>query len=641
VNGSLGSESGGILLLTALLMFFFVVLGSVAVDLGNFYVHKRHLQTQVDAAALAGGGLFGLCFSQPVDTAYAAMTNEANRYAGVGTGTPALALPNTQVGGANQGTITMRYQKQTYAAGGPTDLDVEEDVNSCLTEKLMFDVKGTEEDLPSLILNFGDKIVPFLNLDGPTSLGTVRAHARVELKKVIIFKGSLPLAVPEVRPRHVTATFVNAAGDVVSTFGLTGPTPSGSLNAWTGTGSVTVPSGAMLGVRIGVGQVAGVCGAANKSGGVGYVCYDYSSFTTGLVSIAGWSSAGTPESPARSSFELSPVTCSGSPFFSELAPLTGGATCSAAVQAKLHFSGDEEADPASVETFEATVRGPGGFSETRALTESGGEWSTGYSFEIPVDDGPYTISLDWEYEGGRKESFSTVQRFYSASDDSGPVKGVSLSSSAGNPYSLPSGTQTISVGVGLEGNLKLTPTDEMVMLRLTGGSRSSAVACDGPGADEFRDAIINGCTTPYQINEAGICPDPLPPPGAADCVPTQTGTTAGPTLQALDTRFSACPPYNWPTYPTGDPRVVPLMITDFSALGGSGTTDVPVTNFATFYVAGWTGSTCSTNEPPPFDVKKGAIWGHFVKYAEPDPNAATGATCNPDTVTPCVPKLTR
>ena len=83
------------------------------------------------------------------------------------------------------------------------------------------------------------------------------------------------------------------------------------------------------------------------------------------------------------------------------------------------------------------------------------------------------------------------------------------------------------------------------------------------------------------------------------------------------------------------------MVTDFSALGGSGMTEVPVTNFATFYVAGWTGSKCGTNPAPPFDVKKGAIWGHFIKYAQPDPNAEARDTCDPTSVTPCVPVLTR
>jgi hypothetical protein len=637
LTARVGSETGGILILTAMLMIFFVVLGSVAIDLGNWYVHKRHLQTQVDAAALAGGGLFALCFSQPA-TAYADMQAEATRYSGVGASD--LVHPNTQVGGANQGSLSMLYQSKTYDADGPGPDDTELG-DPCLTPSLMFDVKGIEEDLPTLILGFGGKVVPLLNVTGISSFGTMRTHARVQLKKIITFKGSLPLAVPEIRPKKVTATFVDAAGGVVGTVDLTGPTASGRLNAWSGTGSVAVPAGQKLGVRIGVGQVTGTCGKANGSGGTGYVCYDYSDFTTGLVSIVGWSAAGTRTSPQTASFEISPVTCSGSPFFSEVAPLSGGATCAAAIQAKLHFTGPA-AVPADVQTFEATVKGPKGFNETRALTESGGEWSTGYTFAIPVDEGPYDVSLRWKYSGpGPAQSFTNVQRFYSASDDSGPIKEFSLSAATGNAYSLPAGTQSVTVRVGLEGNLQLTPPGEMVMLRLTGGSRSSAVACDGPGADNFRESIVNGCTTPYQINSAALCPDPAPPAGPADCVPTQTGTTAGPTLQGLDERFASCPAYDYPDYELGDPRVIPLMITDFSALGGSGTTDVPVTNFATFYVAGWTGSTCSDNPDPPFEVKKGAIWGHFVKYAEPDPNAESGPTCDLTTVTPCVPVLTR
>jgi hypothetical protein len=624
----LTSEGGGIVVLTAMLMMFFVLLGTVAVDVGNWYVHKRHLQTQVDAAALAGGGLFGLCFAQPA-TAHAAIENEATRYSGVGA--TDLAYPNTQVGGTNQGTMTMLYQSKTYGSGGPGPDDTQEG-NPCLTPGLMFDVKGVEQALPTLL--------PF---PGITSLGTVRTHARVQLKKIVSFKGSLPLAVPEVSPKHVTATFVDEAGGVVSSFELSGPTASGSLNAWTGAGSVEVPAASMLGVRIGVGQVAGVCGEANKTGGVGYVCYDYSSFDTGLVSIAGYSPAGTPTAPVRSSFEVWPVTaCSGSSFFSETSLSTGATDCAASVQAKLHFASGV-ALPADVKTFKATVTGPAGFKASSDLTESAGVWSTGYTLPIPVDGGPYDVSLEWQYTGGTKQTLSTVQRLYSGSDDSGPVKVVSLTGIGGTgaPYALAAGTHTVGVNVGLEGSLQLTPADEMVLLRLTGGSRSSAVACDGSGANEFRNAIVNGCQTPYQLNAAGICPDPSPPAGPADCVQTQTGTVAGPTLQALDDRFAACPSYDWPTYELEDPRLVPLMITDFSALGGSGTTEVPVTNFATFYVAGWTGSKCGVNPPPPFDVKKGAIWGHFVKHAKPDPNAETGGVCNLDSLVPCVPVLIR
>jgi hypothetical protein len=83
------------------------------------------------------------------------------------------------------------------------------------------------------------------------------------------------------------------------------------------------------------------------------------------------------------------------------------------------------------------------------------------------------------------------------------------------------------------------------------------------------------------------------------------------------------------------------MITDFSALGGSGTTDVPVTNFAAFYITGWTDSTCGNNQAPPGDVKKGAIWGHFIKYVAPDPNSGGTDTCDPLAITPCIPVLVK
>ncbi len=524
----------------------------------------------------------------------------------------------------------MRYQSKTYASGGPVDATAEEG-DPCLTPSLMFDVKGTEQGLSTLI-----------DFPGLASLGTVRTHARVQLKKISSFKGSLPLAVPEVNPKHVTATFVNDAGGIVSSFELGGPTASGGLNTWTGNGSVTVPAGAMLGVRIGVGQVAGYCGAASKTGGIGYICYDYSQFTTGLVSIAGYNAAGSPTAAVKSSFEVWPVTaCSGSPFFSETSLATGATTCATAVQAKLHFATGTVL-PADVENFTATVSGPSGFKISSPLTESGGVWSTGYSLSIPVDGGPYDVSLDWKYKGSSKKTFATVQRIYSASDDAGPVKVVTLTTAGGGTaYSLAAGTQTVGVNVALQGSLRLSSPTETVMLRLTGGSRSSAVECDGAGAAEFRDAIINGCQTPYQINESGTCPDPAPPAGPADCVRTKTGAVAGPTLQALEERFAACPAYSWPTYDLDDPRLIPLMVTDFSALGGSGSTDVPVTNFATFYIAGWTGSTCGKNTAPPFDVKKGAIWGHFVKHAQPDPNAETNGACVFDTLVPCVPVLTR
>jgi hypothetical protein len=636
---ALRDERGGILVLFGLLLPVVLLLGALSLDVGNWYVHKRHLQTQVDAAALAGGGVFGACFSNPSDGS-SEIADEATKYHG-GVNyydpDPTSSLYNEQWGGRPKDKVLVLYNSQVFVKGGPGPDDTETGPDpvtggACETPSLMFDVKASEVDLPL--------IYSFLGLP---SVEAINAHARVELKKTRILKGSLPLAVPEVNPKHVTATFVNESGDVIGgPVDLSGPTATGSLNAWSGGGSVSVPAGAKVGVRIGVGQVAGPCGEANGNGGVGYVCYDYSNHSAGLVDIAGWSAGGTVAKPDRSAFEVWPVTaCSGSPFFSETSLAGGAATCAAGVQAVVH-PGSGAIDPAKVKSFEATISGSGP-DQKASFTFTGGVWTTDYAFTIPADEGVYDISLEWQYDKGGKETYSNVQQIYSASDDAGPIKVVTLSGGGGTgaPYALPEGSQTVNVNVALEGTLHLSAPGELIMLRFTGGSRTTAVECDGPGGSAFGDAIRDGCKTPYQINPSGVCPDPAPPSGAADCVPLKTGSTVGPTLHGLDDRFAACPPYAYPNYEQDDPRIVKLMITDFSALDGSGKIDVPVTNFATFYVAGWTGSKCAGNPPAPLAAKKGAIWGFFVKYAAPDPESAGNETCDRFALTPCVPVLTR
>jgi hypothetical protein len=95
---------------------------------------------------------------------------------------------------------------------------------------------------------------------------------------------------------------------------------------------------------------------------------------------------------------------------------------------------------------------------------------------------------------------------------------------------------------------------------------------------------------------------------------------------------------------------VMLVDTDFSAYlgnqGGSGSSDVPVVNFATFYITGWDGAQASCaafNEPPPpnSDSKGNSsnLWGHFISFeTNGDPS---GIKCAGNSVTPCVAALVR
>ena len=129
-------EDGGIIVLVAMLLPFLMLFLALSVDIGNWWVHKRHLQHQVDAAALAGGALFGQCFSDPA-AGSTAMQAEATRFGG-GAG----STYNGQVGGANKGAITLLYQSKTYAAGSVGADDTETQL-PCNTPSLMFDVKAT------------------------------------------------------------------------------------------------------------------------------------------------------------------------------------------------------------------------------------------------------------------------------------------------------------------------------------------------------------------------------------------------------------------------------------------------------------------------------------------------------------------
>jgi hypothetical protein len=646
---SLGSHSwpaqqrGSVVVLFAFLLPVVLLALALAIDVGNWFVHKRHLQMQADAAALAGGAYFGDCFSPDSGVSGAADTtieSAATRYAG-----NAASAYNLQIGGG-AARVTTLFNSKTFAVGGPGADDTETN-GPCETPHLMLDVKQTEANVPYILGSLVDALVP----GSSTVVPAIDARARVQLKRVRIFSGSLPLAVPDINPKHVTATFVNetAGGTLLAgPIDLTKGAASGGLNYWSGTGGVSIPAGAKVGVRIGLGGLAGPCAAANGTGGTGYVCYDFNTSSLGLVAINGYASGGTTDAPVPHVWAT--TSCTGSPFFSDVFVVAPATTCGVSVQAVMK-AGAADVDPAKMKTFKAFLNGGGLNNAAADLTYSAatGYWSTGYAYNVPAQGGPIDVSLQWQStnNGAKAQTYSNVQRVYSGSDDSsGPVKALSLSSTTGTlgaPYSLAGGqTHTIGINVGIQGSLSLTNSAVTTMLRLTGGSRTTAVACDGPGAAEFRNAIINGCQTPYQINDPGVCPDPSPPAGPADCVPTKTGTTAGPTLQGLDARFAACPSNNWPNFDVDkDPRVVKLMITDFSALNGNGQTDVPVTNFAAFYVTGWTDSKCANNDPAPGDVKKGAIWGHFIKYVAPDPNSGGTDTCDPLAITPCVPVLVK
>jgi hypothetical protein len=658
-------DHGMVTVAFAIVLPVLILFLSLVVNGGHWFTHHRHLQLQADAGALAGADLFGKCFETAnLATADAAITAEARKYAG----DPTVATRyNSQVSIRKTENVVVNLNHKTYDRGGPgPDDTVDTKPGPC--EAAMVDLKLSDEDVPW-----------FLRI---ATVSAINAHARVEARKVAAIVGSLPIAVPDAVPVKASVTFVDqSSGAALGTYALTGPTVSGGLANFTmsATGAVTVAAGQNIGVQVNVGgETSTTCGDA-------YVeCYGVGA-GNGLAFIHGYQATGGTPPVARAVW---PTTGScttvasrpGSAFFYGI-PYT--ASCSVNVSAVVDFgafSNPSAAPPAGVlAQVSATFTGTG-VSVTKAMTFAGGVWTTGAT-SLPAQDGPITVSLDWQQHAGTwsgntctttggnkcKGTFGNVQRIFSGKRNlSGPIKSIQISEpgsgATGSPLALAPGTHNLTVSVGTLyfaiADVTDRSTDETFGLRVADPSGSQNQAFDCDAGVTFRDEIKNGCVTPYQPNTKHPgCPETTPPT-PADCMNVTTGDRVGQLEQGLDDRLGSgggCTVNHWPSVPDGDPRAIPMIITQFGAFkgaGGSVSSQVPVRRFGYFYITGWSRSNCSTNEPYPWSGnkqdEKGDIWGHFIHHVITVNNGGGGVdTCvlngNPDPtqLDPCIAVLTR
>src|SRR5207249_2676280 len=115
-----------------------LLLGTFVIDVGNWFVHKRHLQTQADAAALAGAQEFHYpgCSNASVDARVAAYGGDTY---------------NQPIGGTPSSKIFRVVNSRTYhgqAASTAPDVTPDDTVQQEPCDARMVDVKMTEVDLP-------------------------------------------------------------------------------------------------------------------------------------------------------------------------------------------------------------------------------------------------------------------------------------------------------------------------------------------------------------------------------------------------------------------------------------------------------------------------------------------------------------
>ena len=634
-------EDGGVIALVGLLTPFFLLLLTLAIEVGNWHVHKRHLQVQVDAAALAAGQHFADCLAAS-GSAESNMEAEATAYGG--------GTYNQQVGGAGgKGTVTLWYQRNTYPPGVLGPDDTANGVDACSSG--MFDVKATESDLPHLFV-----ISP---------LATVRAHARVELRVLTNMKGLLPVAVPDVRFNYAFATFIDentglppagCPGTCTEQLQKTGV--SGGQQLWSAPSALGVPiTSAHLGVRL------RLVGGTNPSAGCTTLyteCYDAVS-GNGVVHIRGWS---TGTGLRAENVWLLPGSCVPNAYFAK-------SDCSAGVQAELDLGNRPVSGPGITSHVWASVDGGGKYQ----LSPGGGgtgliTWTLVSGMPIGGSGGhQVTLSWDWEQTTGTwngktcttknnnpckdNGTFGFVQRaFQSGLDASGPLQMVNVfeaggATSGANSFQQGS-THTLGVSIATTGNLLVQSqaTDPVVYLRVT-GSQNQSIDCD-PNISNLRDEIANGCGPSYAINQSLNCPgynQLWSTPQPWQCVKTQTGGSVGQVEHGMQDRIlggsnSCTAPIHWPNYSQDDPRIVPLIVTPFGSFSGSGNDIVPVIDFGAFYVVGWNSDPC----PGAVSVPKGYIAGHFIKYIPRNPKGTGDTVCHltdPTQLTPCGAQLTR
>jgi len=664
------------MVIMALLIPVFFGLGAIVLDLGNWYVHKRHLQTQVDAAALASAPQFVGCHHVPVD-ANLAIAQQALKYAGDTARDP--AANNLQLQEPNDVRVVLNSSAY-WNPGDPTDGSTHDNTLGTPCSTSFLDVKATDEDAPLL---WG--LLPF----SPDP----KSRAKVEIRQVRAQSGMLPWAVPEIDPRAVVAFFVNENTGAIFDYQelLSNDLAGLPWSEWSTAGGQEQVTFDGLNQNTGVvimvskddptPQVNGTLAQNCAQDPPKVRCYGGSTATSGISFIHGYSGGlnGALADPQVRDVRLFPSGCTVPPDYSAAYfTLEGG--CAAAVQAVVDFgvAGDPTVHP-------SCARIPGYTWSAGGIGGALGTW-TG-SVSLPTTSGRNTVSLSGT-SGPRNatqcgnpsqqpNSFSRpkVAAPFVGNNASGPVQYLQLSArhADGTPVGDANSIETndpgnphydYTVTVGLPKPLSIgNYADPPLVLRMASVSGSQNQAFDCDRGINFRDEIRDGCKTTYRTNYDDLDGDgdkewrnitcagystsnlppntfnPIPPP---DCVITETGDMTGQLRDGVTTRFGPpnCVPNNWPTTPgeaadffgpdgydfASDPRYVTLIVTDDTAFQGSGNEPLPIKYFAGFYVVGWDyhpqqSPGCPDNADHPIygptgsynhNIDNGDVWGYFV-----------------------------
>jgi hypothetical protein len=667
----LGDETGAVAVVVALAFPFMLLAGVLAVDISNWNVHKRQLQIQADAGALAGAAAFQFPCTGTVETS---VIHAGQQYAGdadFGTG-----RVNTfkDIPDSNHHVL---YNSPTYYGGRTKSDPGAPTLTGHPCADTAFDLKVTETDVGAFFGNFIAK--------------DIDATARAQLKEAAGIQGLMPLAVPD--PSAVEGAWVQFVNE--STGATIGAPVKADHVAATSNPALYTTTPQTVDVntdKIGVRAIISGSATDNDCSHNGVACYDADGGT--LVSVRRWPTT-NPDTAAQkqpwvSDLRLAPGTSTkpcDAPYFADV-PLSN-TPCNMDVFVTVHFA-TGATGITSLASQDVTL---GGVALTRPADTNPATSTNIWTGKVPVNtsSGPTVLDLTIDQHEGsvhgtqcksnnNSNSPCTVkiadaQRVYGASAlTSGPLALVQIdqispavtyansisacsSSPCNHQFVVTLGISTLHVATGVNER----PTVLRALFNQQNSSENQTLVCD-PLHRNLVYELTNGCNAQFRIANPGECDgvskmDSLPQPWP--CVETKGGETPNAIEQAMTARIlggastcDATTANHWSSYPNfsdTDKRIVPLFLTSFGAFEGSGKATVPIINFAEFYITGWTGQgtkgnptqDCPSNDPVPTDSKGGYLVGHFIKRVIPDSSGDTGNDCNPTDLTPCTAVLTR
>lgn len=597
-------DEGGVLVMVTVWLTALLLFAGFVIDVGQWFVHRRHLQLQADAAALAGGHAFSLA-----SCSNTAIEDAARQYAG-----PQAAHTqgtyNAQVGGTPSSNIHVlinsgdnQYWRTASDDGTPPNFSTG---NPC--SNYTVDVKVTEQGSSRWLSSFVPSIFPSF----------IDVHARVQILQADTMNGTLPIAVRDVNPKSAAVIFYNEGDPSAPSVTplnvryLTKSSSSGGLTYWddlstdptmpsqTGPAQVAVAqkTGAVIALSTKgppqsspmslTGTVAQICGQSQVD------CFyadANGNIQSGLLYIqgftprpAGYAPTAT-DPPVLRSVTLDNGTC-GDGGYSYFFYATANCSVRLNVQADLGRAQGQ----LQLTAFGGQCGNNGcnvNFSSgTTPTTAASGPALWRGTIPVAAAAGPIPITLSWVVKNGSltgygtcdnnfssnnpcHDSFGTVQRTFSGSDDlSGPIRtahllnmdsGAAIYGGPWNSYGIGT-SHSLAVSIALGGAVATAKTDPPVALRVT-GSQNGSIDCD-PNKPTLREEIATGCGPAYQINtDANLaCPatatalwQPQPPPWT--CVATQTGGAVGQFTQGIQDRVlggaTTCPAAQGTTFVPG------------------------------------------------------------------------------------------